>query len=59
LLMPIEVLMGLAWAALLLGERLAPMQWLAAGMIIGSMMLAPARRMQVKRRRRRQASNSA
>ncbi len=59
LLMPIEAIMSLAWAAMLLGERLAPMQWLGAGMIIGSVMLAPARRLHLERRRRRHASSHA
>jgi drug/metabolite transporter (DMT)-like permease len=59
LLMPIEAVMSLGWVALLLGERLAPMQWLGAGMIVGAVMLAPARRMQLARRSKRHASSSA
>lgn len=59
LLMPIEAVMALTWAALLLGERLAPIQWLGAATIIGAVVLAPARRIQLARRGRRHASSKA
>ena len=58
LLMPIEAVMGLALAWVILGERLAAVQWLGAALIIGAVMLAPARQMQRQRRHKRQASSA-
>ncbi len=58
LMMPIEAVMSLALAWVILGERLAAVQWLGAGLIIGAVMLAPARRMQLQRRHKRRASGA-
>jgi drug/metabolite transporter (DMT)-like permease len=40
LLMPAETVMTLAWAALLLGERISAQQTVGAGLVLTSVLLA-------------------
>ena len=52
LLVPLELLLNLLWAALFLNERMTSVQWIGASLILGSTLLA-FKRLRIRRKPRR------